>query len=143
MAEASEQDVRNLAMQHQELQKRAEMTQQQMGAIQMAADDCIRAINAIDELKDAKDGVEMMLPIGSNSYIHAKLNKVDKIVVNVGAGISVEKTMDDAKETLTKRNEQFGKILEQMNASLGQITQNLQAIEAKAAEMQAPAMNTE
>ena len=138
MAEVSEQDVRNLAMQHQELQKRAEMVQQQMAAIQMSAEDCVRAIVAIDELKDAEDGVETMLPIGSGSYIHAKLNKVNKVVVNVGAGISVEKTMDGAKETLTKRNEQLGKILEQMNASLAQIGQNLQAIEAKASEMQVP-----
>ncbi len=143
MTGVSEQDVRNLAMQHQEMQKRAEMTQQQMTAVQMAADDCIRAIGAISELKDAEDGVEMMLPIGSNSYIHAKLNKVDKVVVNVGAGISVEKTMDDAKETLVKRSEQLGKILEQMNVSLGQIVQNLQALEAKAAEIQAPTMNAE
>ncbi|MGP8319893.1 MAG: prefoldin subunit alpha [Methanosarcinaceae archaeon] len=141
MTGVSEQDARNLAMQHQEMQKRADMTQQQMATVQMAADDCIRAIGAISELKDAEDGVEMMLPIGSNSYIHAKLNKVDKVVVNVGAGISVEKSMDDAKETLVKRSEQFGKILEQMNVSLGQIIQNLQAMEAKAAEMQASAMN--
>lgn len=138
MAEVSEQDVRNLAMQHQELQKRAEMIQQQMSAIQMSAEDCGRAIVAVDELKDAEDGVETMLPIGSGSYIHAKLNKVDKVVVNVGAGISVEKTMDGAKETLTKRSEQLGKIHEQMSASLAQIAQNLQAIEAKASEMQAP-----
>ena len=143
MTEVSEQDAKNLAMQHQEMQKRAEMTQQQMAAVQMAVDDCIRAIGAISELKDAEDGVEMMLPIGSNSYIHAKLNKIDKVVVNVGAGISVEKTLDDAKETLVKRSEQLGKILEQMNVSLGQIVQNLQAIEAKAAEMQAPTMNAE
>lgn len=143
MTEVSEQDVRNLAMQHQEMQKRAETTQQQMAAVQMAADDCVRAIGAISELKDVEDGVEMMLPIGANSYIHAKLNKVDKVVVNVGAGISVEKSMDDGKETLVKRSEQLGKILEQMNVSLGQIVQNLQALEAKAAEMQAPTMNAE
>ena len=138
MAEVSEQDVRNIAMQHQELQKRAEMVQQQMAAIRMSREDCVRAIVAIDELKDADDGVETMLPIGSGSYIHAKLNKVDKVVVNVGAGISVEKTLDGAKETLTKRSEQLGKIFEQMNATLAQIGQNLQAVEAKAAEMQLP-----
>ncbi|MGP8320738.1 MAG: prefoldin subunit alpha [Methanosarcinaceae archaeon] len=143
MAEVSEQDVRNLALQHQEMQKRAEMTQQQMGVVRMSADDCIRAIGAISELKDAKDGVEMMLPIGANSYIYAKLNKIDKVVVNVGAGVSVEKSMDDAKEILSKRSEQLGKILEQMNVSMGQIIQNLQAMEARAAEMQASAMNSE
>lgn len=138
MAGVSEQDVRNLAMQHQELQKRAEMVQQQMAAIQMSREDCVRAIIAIDELKDAEDGVETMLPIGSGSYVHAKLNKVDKVVVNVGAGISVEKTLEGAKKTLTVRSEQLGKILEQMNASLTQIGQNLRAVEAKAAEMQVP-----
>ncbi len=138
MAEVSEQDVRNIAMQHQELQKRAEIVQQQMAAIQMSREDCVRAIVAIDELKDAEDGVETMLPIGSGSYIHAKLSKVDKVVINVGAGISVEKTLDGAKETLTVRSEQLGKMLEQMNATLAQIGQNLQAVEAKATEMQLP-----
>ena len=41
-----------------------------------------------------------MVPIGSGSFVYAKLDMLNKVVVNVGAGISIEKSVPEAKETL-------------------------------------------
>ncbi|MDD4497288.1 MAG: prefoldin subunit alpha, partial [Methanosarcinaceae archaeon] len=59
----------------------------------------------------------------------------DRIVVNLGAGFSAEKTADGAVETLKSRREQLGKIMEQMNASLAKFAQGMQALEAEATSM--------
>ncbi|MCD4703296.1 MAG: prefoldin subunit alpha [Methanosarcinaceae archaeon] len=130
MPELSQQDVQNLAMQHREYQKRAQTVQQQLNMIQISIEDCTRAIGTLDELSSADESLDTMFPIGSGSFIHGKLDKVDKVVVDVGAGVNVEKSAEDAKEILNKRKAEFQKGLERMNASLTQISQRIQSIES-------------
>jgi len=138
MPEVSEQDVQNLAVQHREYQKQAEAVQKQMNMLQMSRDDCTRALEVIEGLDAVGDNADTMLPIGAGSFVYARLTNIDKVVVNVGAGISVEKSLDGAKETLTHRRDEIGKVLEHMNGSLAQIVQGIQSIEATVAKLNAP-----
>ncbi|MBN1134009.1 MAG: prefoldin subunit alpha [Methanosarcinaceae archaeon] len=134
MAEVTEEEVRNLAMQHREYQKRAEAIQQQMNMVQISRDDCIRALATIEELDALEEGIETMVPIGAGSFVYGSFNDLSKVIVNVGAGISVEKSIDGAKEILNHRKEELGKILENMNVSLNKIAQGMQSIEAMVAK---------
>ena len=138
MSQISEQDARNLSMQHREYQARAEAIQQQRSMVQVSIEECVRALGTIAELENLEGEMDTMLPIGSGSFLHAKLNKIDNVVVNVGAGISVEKSVEGAKETLNKRKGELEKVLEQMTQSLTQISQNMKAIEDTVARASAP-----
>ncbi|MCQ6963378.1 prefoldin subunit alpha [Methanolobus chelungpuianus] len=130
MSGVNEQDPRALVMQHRELQKRAELLQQQMTMIRMSADESAKALNTIEELSNVKEGTEMMFPIGSGSFVYANIARVDNIVVDVGAGISVERSLSEAKEIMEHRKERLEKAFENMSASLSKIGQQMQAIEA-------------
>lgn len=130
MSEISEQDVRNLAVQHRELQQQAESVRQQMGMVQMSIDDCTRAIATIDELDSVSGSINTMLPLGGGTFIHANVSNVEKIVVGLGAGVSAEKSPAEAKELLNRRKEELGKVVERLNGSLSQIGQRLQSIES-------------
>ena len=130
MSEISEQDVRNLAVQHRELQQQAESIRQQMGMVQLSLEDCTRAIATIDELDAVSGSINTMLPLGGGTFIHANVSNVEKIVVGLGAGVSAEKTPAEAKELLNRRKEELGKVVERLNGSLSQIGQRLQSIES-------------
>lgn len=130
MSDVNEQDPRALVMQHRELQKRAELLQQQMTMIRMSADDSTKALNTIEELFNVKEGTEMMFPIGSGSFVYASIARVDKVVVDIGAGIRVERSLSEAKEIMEHRKERLEKAFENMSASLSKIGQQMQAIEA-------------
>ena len=120
MAEVSE-DVRNLAARYQEFQRQADAIRQEMSMVQASISSCDQTIVTINELKTASaEGktAETMVPVGFGSFVHAEVKNADKIIVNLGAGFSAEKTADEAIETLNRRKEQLTKILEQMNASL-------------------------
>jgi prefoldin alpha subunit len=140
MAEVSE-DFRNLAVRHQEFQRQAEALRQQMSMVQASITSCDQTIVTINELKTASaEGkiAETMVPVGFGSFVHAEIKKADKIVVDLGAGFSAEKTADEAIETLNRRKEQLTKILEQMNASLTNYVQGMQALESEAERLQQP-----
>jgi prefoldin alpha subunit len=136
MSGVNEQDPRALVMQHRELQKRAELLQQQMTMIKMSAEDCTKALTTIEELSNVREGTEMMFPIGSGSFVYANIARVDNIVVDLGAGISVERPLSDAKEIMAHRKERLEKAFENMANSLSKMTQQMQAIEAFIAKQQ-------
>jgi prefoldin alpha subunit len=140
MAEVSE-DFRNLAVRHQEFQRQAEALRQQMSMVQASITSCDQTIVTINELKTTSaEGkiAETMVSVGFGSFVHAEIKNADKIVVDLGAGFSAEKTADEAIETLNRRKEQFTKILEQMNASLTNYVQGMQALESEAERLQQP-----
>lgn len=130
MAGINEQDPRALVMQHRELQKRAEMIQQQMTMVKISADDCNKVLTTIEELVNVEEGTEMMFPIGSGSFVYANIARADRIVVDIGSGVSVERPLKDAKEIMEKRKADLEKAYENMNASLAQVSQQMQTIEA-------------
>jgi prefoldin alpha subunit len=140
MAEVSE-DIRNLAARYQEFQRQAEALRQEMNMVQASMSSCDQTIITINELKTASaEGktAETMVPVGFGSFVHAEIKNADKVIVDLGAGFSAEKTADEAIETLNRRKEQLTKILEQMNASLTKYIQGMQALEAEAAKFQQP-----
>lgn len=137
MQEVSE-EIRSLAARHQEYHRQAEALKQEMNMVQASIASCDQAIETINELKKAGEegkGAETMVPIGFGSFVHAEVKNVDRVVVNLGAGFSAEKSVDGAIETLNRRKEQLAKILEQMNASLTKFMQGIQALEAEAAKL--------
>jgi prefoldin alpha subunit len=140
MAEVSE-DIRNLAARHQEFQRQAEALSQQINMVQASITSCDQTIVTINELKiTSAEGkiAETMVPVGFGSFVHAEIKNADKVIVDLGAGFSAEKTADEAIETLNRRKEQLTKILEQMNASLTNYVQGMQALESQAERLQQP-----
>ena len=141
MAEVSEDDIKNMAARYQEFQRQAEALKQQMNMVQASITSCDQTIVTINELKAASaEGktAETMVPVGFGSFVHAEIKNADKVIVDLGAGFSAEKTADEAIETLNRRKEQLTKILEQMNASLTKYIQSMQALESEAAKLQQP-----
>lgn len=136
MAEEGQQNIQNLALQHRELQKRAQTIQQQTNMLQMSIDDCGRAITTLEDLQSFSKNPDTLVPIGAGSFVNAHIANDNKVVVEVGAGISVEKDVDGAKITLNKRKEDLQKVLEQMNQNLEQINQRIQSIESMAKQQQ-------
>ncbi len=140
MAEVSE-DLKNMAARFQELQRQAEALRQQMNMVQASITSCDQTIITINELKTASaegNTVETMVPVGFGSFVHAEVKNADKVIVDLGAGFSAEKSIDDSIETLNRRKEQLTKILEQMNSSLTKYLQSMQALESEASKLQQP-----
>jgi prefoldin alpha subunit len=138
MVDVSE-GIRNLAATHQEFQRQAETLRQEMNIVQASISSCDQTVITINELKAASaEGktAETMVPVGFGSFVHAEIKDAERVIVDLGAGFSAEKTAAEAIETLNRRKEQLTKILEQMNASLTKLIQGMQALEAEATKIQ-------
>jgi len=65
------------------------------------------------------------VPIGGTSYIKAKLDNPDKIIVGMGAGVSVEKTRQEAKEIIKKRQQDLDKAKTSVQQQFAQVAEKI------------------
>jgi prefoldin alpha subunit len=115
---------------YQQYQAQAEAIARQLGLTQLTAEGLDRALRAVEAMETAEVGNEMLVPIGSGSFIHAKLASKEKVVLNVGAGVNIEKTPAEAKESLKIRKAEVAEGSKKLNEMLGKIDQEMQRIQA-------------
>jgi len=79
----------------------------------------------MDGLEKEKDNVELLVPIGGSSYIKAKLDSIDKLIVGIGAGVSVEKTLPETKEVIKNRREELEKTRLSLQTQFSQVVDKI------------------
>jgi prefoldin alpha subunit len=133
-AAPSEEEVRRLLMIYQQHQAEAEAIVQQLGLFQLSIEGCEKALKAVEAMEAAEDGQDMLVPIGQGSFIHARLASKEKVVVGVGAGVSIEKSAKDAKDALSQRKAQLSEASAKLNQTLSRIEAEMGKIQSIAAQ---------
>ena len=131
-AEANEDQIRDLVEKMQAYQGRMEALQQQANLIQASVNDVDAALKAITSLEGAGEGHEMLVPIGAGSFVHATIAKPDKVLVGLGADISVERTVADARNIFQTRRTELEKALAEVNGVLNQVAGELMRLQQEA-----------
>ncbi len=125
----TQQQLAELSEKHQVYQYQAESLAQQINMVKLTIRDVETALTTVTALKDEPAGKETLVPVGFGSFVKATLTTTDKVVVGIGAGVSIEKNIDDAKSFLEKKKEELTKYLEQLNGTIAKIGQELQNIQ--------------
>ena len=117
---SQEEELRKLSVELRLLEQTAESLQQRINMMNAALTDLAYANMTIDGIKKEKDNVDLLVPIGGSSYIKVKLANVDTVIVGMGAGVSIEKTLPEAKTIV---NERLGELQKTMNSAQQQVAQ--------------------
>ncbi len=126
----TQQQVQELAVRYQQYQYQAEAMAQQMNMVNVTVQEVETALTTITVLKEEPAGRETLVPIGFGSFVSATLTSPDKVVIGIGAGVSVEKNVDDAKVLLEKRKDELTKYYETLGSTVTKLTQEMQKIQA-------------
>ena len=98
---------------------------QQSQLLQRSYEETFSASQTISSLLNAKEGDEIMVPVGASSFVTAKVTSSPRAVVGVGNKVSVEKPLDEAVEYL-KGN------LAEITDALKKLTESMQEMDAAA-----------
>lgn len=126
MAQGQE-DLQRLSVEMRYLEQTAETLQQRISMVNAAITDLTYANMTLDGIEKEKENAELLVPIGGNSYVKARLADTNTVIVGMGAGVSVEKTLAEAKATLKERLDELEKT---MNSAQQQFTQVAERINA-------------
>lgn len=83
--------------------------------IQISLEELGRARETLNQFQKAKEGDELLVPIGGNSFVFAKVATNSKAIVGIGTGISVEKSMDEAIKTMDDRSKELLDTMKKLN----------------------------
>lgn len=86
------------------------------------------AASAIQSIKALKEQPESstLVPMGMGSFVKAKISSNEKLILNLGAGVAIEKDKDDAINFLESRIKEMEVALKDTAAQKQQVTQNLE-----------------
>jgi prefoldin alpha subunit len=91
----------------------------------------------LDGLEKEKKGAQLFVPIGGGSYVKAKLETTENIVVGIGADVAVERTLKETKVELEARIAELEKTREALGQQLNQVVGRMQENRATMEEVSA------
>lgn len=97
----------------------------QFSLIQTTIADQSRAKITLEKLNGVKDESELLLPIGGGAFINAKIMNSSKTLYDVGEGIVVEKSIEDAVNKIDIRIKELQQTEEKISTMAQQIQNEL------------------
>ncbi|RLE74893.1 MAG: prefoldin subunit alpha [Thermoprotei archaeon] len=122
--------VRRLSSEYLLLRSYAQALQQRADILNRVIADIDGTLSSLETIKGLGDEDVVLFPLGSASYIRGKVVDKGKVLVDVGAGVVVEKDVDEAVEYLRERQRDAQLELKTVLAQLQQVTTRLEQIEA-------------
>ena len=102
-----------------ELQHRISMTNAAINELRVSS-------MTLDGLEKEKKGAQLFVPIGGGSYVKAKLETTNNIVVGIGADVAVERSLKETKVEFEARIDEMEKTREAMGQQLNQVVGRMQ-----------------
>ncbi len=130
-AKKAEEELRKLSMEMRYLEQTAETLQQRISMVNAAVNDLTYANMTLDGIEKEKESSELLVPIGGSAYVKAKIADTNKIIVGVGAGVSVEKTLPEAKATLKERLDELEKTMNVAQQQFSQVAERINSGRAR------------
>ena len=102
-----------------ELQHRISMTNAAINELRVSS-------MTLDGLEKEKKGAQLFVPIGGGSYVKAKLETTENIVVGIGADVAVERSLKETKVEFEARIDELEKTREALGQQLNQVVGRMQ-----------------
>jgi prefoldin alpha subunit len=106
----------------------ADLLNQQITILAASLSELSMTMETIKTVKGAKPDTEILVPIGSDSFVTAKLPPTDKVITGLGAGVAAERSIPSALETLEARVAEVGQAIERARKELEKLGKRVEAL---------------
>ncbi|MFH2027912.1 MAG: prefoldin subunit alpha [Nanoarchaeota archaeon] len=117
----SDDELQEKYMQLQMMNKQIQELQQQMEMFGQQGQEIRNIVNGLEDFKDVKEGTSILIPLSSGIFARAKLENNKKLLMNVGNGVIVDKSIDEAKKLLLEQIEKVNRLEEHMTKEINNI----------------------
>ncbi|HLG37227.1 MAG TPA: prefoldin subunit alpha, partial [Nitrososphaera sp.] len=79
--------------------------------------------------------VETLMPVGIGVYVKTNVPPIEKLLVNLGAGVAVEKSREDALNYVEARIKEYDVAVRQLEAQRQELEMRMQQVQAQINQM--------
>ena len=123
-----EEKLRNLIFELRMLENVGNELQVRIGIVDSALRELNMAAMTIQNLEKLKVGDELLIPTGANSYAIAKIANVERVLVGVGGGVIIEKSVKDAVSFLEDRANELNKARSSLQQQLSKVLERMEVL---------------
>jgi prefoldin alpha subunit len=111
--------------------------------LRLNIEELMRARDTLEGIKERNPGDKILVPIGANFFINAKLEDTKKVISNLGSTVAAGEEVSDAAERLDNHikelndaGQELAMKVSELESKCATITQQLQEVYAKLGEQQ-------
>jgi len=124
-------ELKQKYMELQMIQQQLQQVQQQVQALESQADEMDAVQQALDEFSKTKIGSEMFATLTPGLFVKAKLEKNDSVLLNVGGGAVVEKTIPEAKEIISVQATELRKLQSELGEQMKTLNSHAMGVQGE------------
>jgi len=132
LSKEEQQKLQQIFNELQNYEAMADLLRQQINMIANSLTELSMTVETIKTIRELKLDTEILVPIGSDSFVTAKLAATDKVITGLGADVSAEQSVDSAKQMLEVRIAELGRVLEQARQELEKIGKQIEELRPEA-----------
>ncbi|MCJ7720326.1 MAG: prefoldin subunit alpha [Candidatus Hadarchaeum sp.] len=132
LSNEEQQKLQQIFNELQNYEAMADLLRQQINMIANSLTELSMTVETIKTIRELELGTEILVPIGSDSFVTTKLAATDKVITGLGADVSAEQSVDGAKQMLEARITELGRVLEQARQELEKIGKQIEELRPEA-----------
>ena len=117
---ADDEDFQKSLVQLRAYEGSARALQARLEIVNAALNEFSLASATLEGVKTQKTDEDALIPVGGGSYVRVKLSDISKIVMGVGAGVAVEKPIEDSVGEIKERIADLDKVRTSLQEQLSQ-----------------------
>ena len=125
----TEEQLQKKYFEFQMLMQQLQQMEQQINQVKQNVVELISLSSNLKQMKEVSNESDMYVPMGSGIFLKAKTLGSDKVVMNVGSGVCVTKSVDDAVSMVNKQVEELKGFVKTLEAQMEQGAQALQGLQ--------------
>ena len=125
---ASQDQLNRALVELQLLERLVTDYQARLLTIERSIEEHENALKLIEEVKKNMGKIPILVPIGAGSFIKAEMHNVETVHINVGAGVIIEKPLEESQQILTKRNETLQQLRDTISKRLDEALARMQQL---------------
>lgn len=129
---AGKDDMAKIAYEMQLYREEAQVIQQQLANLQVNYASTEAAVQTLENLTKIKKDEGMLLPIGSGAYIKSKVESNEVALIDVGAGVIVEKQIPEAVTLLKSKMSEIDSVKDKLQKNFAEISSRMKSLEESA-----------
>ena len=135
MSEENKEQLQKKFMEYQMLEQQLKQFKEQLEAVDKQLDSLQEVKGALDELSTVKEGTDILIPVSSGIFLKAKASSTDKVLVNVGAETTVEKTLPEAKGLLEDQEKELVNFKQGLTSNLETMGVHMEKLQTELQQM--------
>ncbi len=116
----NEKELQEKMLIYRTLESRLETLTRQRDLVSSKIVEIISTISSIDEI--SKNQKDVLFKLGGEAFAYGNVTDKNKILVEIGAGVVLERLPEDGKEILNKRKQEMENALKEIQNNISQIS---------------------